>query len=826
MTQADGGGSVSYLDALVPPERDERDLFERLLRLGLRDDHHRVDLGPLDEATLNIVVRSLHHSGRNLLLVFPRGRHDLAVLLGIYLQLRRRGARLNAIFGPDSFDGPIVVVGLNTNLTDRLRRIKIGGTSLSDGLAARRVRSDGSVVDLAGHLSRALDWPEGLLYLNTSLGWPRLRGVKPGVVVIDRATFSNPLTMERALEWAAAQQSRRVIVIGEHADLIEPQMSDERIWLRWVWTPGLRTDVVAEVGSRRCCGPLSTNPLLVAPPQRLGSVVYRAPAIARLRRRIMATVRSAKRPGRPFPRPLVDLVRLVRTLDSLWGTVENANYWAAAEPRGATIAALVRSVQATRSDQLGGFWETFAETQWPELRLQALEFAELISAFNPRLDVLAALLDWAAQERPGRRIVIRTHARWAAGALLADLVAAYPRFEPLIGDGDDATEAVAALAYSDRLPWAQAPCLEVHLGVPAPWHRTALLSAEATEHLVVVDEDEVAWLSTIVDALDDDATSAVNACADVLGLDLPQVVHIQTAEIVFGPVAIDSRGEDEPEPLEPMPRVDLGRLFASFTAVQDLQDDATAGDQATEACTSGRLVLARPVTLSPGDSVYWLPLDGRAEVLVGERYSTVAVADLTPGTRLLLPRGESREQLYERLLLAARQDVDLQAVSLLLRRFRIAVRELHDRYDSWDGVARELSKWGSDVSSGQTCRSWTTGDVIAPADIQDIQRVGRLAWNDSLLLDGTWRRIGRGAEELRRLHQRLGNIVSRAISEAVSGRPGPNLARLSQECGGIDATEILEEFDIRLVQRVGQSASIPTGQLRRLIVAASANRPA
>lgn len=823
--QMGGGGSMPYLDTLVPPVRDERDLIERLLKLGLRDDGHRVDLGPLDVATLNLVVRLLHRSDRNLLLEFPRGGHDFAVLLGIYLQLRRRGARMNGDCGPDGFDGPVVVVGLNTNLTERLRRIKIGGTSLSDALAARRARSDGTVVDLTGHLSRALDWPEGLLYLNTSLGWPRLRGVRPGVVVIDRGTFKDPETMDRALAWAAAQQSSRVVVIGQHADQVNPQMNDDQTWLRWVWTPGLRFNVLEEVGSRRCCGPLSSNPLLVVPPGPIGTALYRAPAISRLRRRILATISSARRTGRAFPRPLVDLVRLIRMLESLWGAVVTANSWAVVEPRGATIAALVRSVRESRSDQLGGAWGSFAETQWPELRLQALQLAELMDAYNPRLDLLAALLDWAALERPGQRVVVRTHARWAAGALLADLVASYPRFEPMIGDGDPETAAVTAFAYSDRLPWAQTPCLELHLGVPAPWRRAALLSAEASEHVVVLDEDEVPWLSIVLGALDDDATYAITRASECLGIDLPQVTHIAKPEKVFGSLAIDSRGEVGAETSEPLPRIDLGRLFAAFAAVDDPGGAGDAAVEVPDAPTSGRLVLARQLSLEPGNALYWLPSDARAEVLAGARYCTVAVADLTAGMQLLLPRGESREQLYERLLLAARQDVDLQAVMLLLRRFRLAVRELHDRYGSWDGVARRLRQWGSEVTNGQTCRLWATGESIAPADLQDIQRVGRLAWDDSLLLDGTWQRIGRGAEELRRLHQRLGTLVSRAISEATTGRPGPNLARLSEECG-IDAAEILEEFEVRRIRHVRPSATVPAGQLRRVLPATSANRPA
>ena len=80
-----------YLDDLVPIDPDPSELFERLRRLRLTDDGRTVDLGPLDEATLNL-VRRVVTANRDLSLEVPRGRQDLALLLGVYLQLVRRGS--------------------------------------------------------------------------------------------------------------------------------------------------------------------------------------------------------------------------------------------------------------------------------------------------------------------------------------------------------------------------------------------------------------------------------------------------------------------------------------------------------------------------------------------------------------------------------------------------------------------------------------------------------------------------------------------------------------------------------------------------------------
>jgi hypothetical protein len=121
------------------------------------------------------------------------------------------------------------------------------------------------------------------------------------------------------------------------------------------------------------------------------------------------------------------------------------------------------------------------------------------------------------------------------------------------------------------------------------------------------------------------------------------------------------------------------------------------------------------------------------------------------------------------------------------------------------------------VKTGKTCRNWATGAVIAPDDIMDIRRVAWLTDDSSLILNRTWERLGAVAQELRRLHRGLGRILSGAIGEVAAGRTGDNTRQLSDLCGGIDPTEILEEFEVRRIRSIGPTAVVPSGQLRRII---------
>jgi hypothetical protein len=274
-------------------------------------------------------------------------------------------------------------------------------------------------------------------------------------------------------------------------------------------------------------------------------------------------------------------------------------------------------------------------------------------------------------------------------------------------------------------------------------------------------------------------------------------------------VQIDNRGDADKQLGTPVPIYDILELFTS--------QQSNATEVSTSRSHAVSTVSGRPFTLEPGGDLYWLPSDTRAEALVGTRYGSVQVKDLKVGMLLLIPRSGSRDELYARLLHATHQDADVLALMTLLQRFRTSVWTLYSKYGTWEDVARQLRHKGSSVKSGQTCRRWATGEAIAPDEIMDIRRVAWLTDNDRLSLNRAWERLDIIAEHLREVHRGLGRIASGAIREAASGRSGENIRHLSQLCGGIDPTEILEEFEIRQIRSIGPESAVPSNQLRRPI---------
>jgi hypothetical protein len=808
---------MAYSDALVPLVRDPNSLVERLRTLTVQDAGQRVDPGPLDEATFNLAERVLSTSERRLWLELPRGRHDIAVMLGVYLQLLRLGERMRGCLGGMGFEGPIVVIGLNTNLTERLRRIRISGQSLSDALCAQRIRTDGQVTDLHGSLSPAKAWHDGLLYLNTSLGWPTLPGVQAGAVIVDRTSFRNPSTLDRALAWAEAHRAERLLVLADLGD-VQPTACSDRSWVHWAWAPPLLCDLVYELGDAHPCGLLSTNALLAFPPAPLGTAIYQAPAIAEARRRCLAAIAAARRVRAELPGSVADTIQLINQLSGVWGRVQTANEWAVADAYGTTIATLVRKVRTARGEDLRGPWTWYAETRWAELRSNALELAELLSEYNPRLDVLLGVLDWAEAHRADHRLTVRTHTRSGALALRQDLLAERPTLAERLSDADPQTADLLLLPHSERLPWASRPSLEIHLGVPSPWRRSVMVSGEAVEHIFVLDEDERTWLEKVRSSLQREWSQILHETDKRLQLHgVPDVVWPE-ARVMYGPVYIDGRGAAETVGAYPAPTIDLPQLFADFaSAVSSVEHVFGPVGGAQIQPTGSSSVLARPLTLEPGNTVYWLPASSRVEVLVGSRYATVEATTVTPGMKLLIPRGETRNELYQRLQQAVHRDADVMSVSILLARFRRAVSSLHEQAGSWDDVARALRTRGSSVTSGQACRLWATGEAIAPDDVEDIRRVGWLTHNQTLISEGMWQRLGALADELRRIHRELGRLLSAAIAEAASGNHGPALTRLSELCGGVELAEILEEFEVRQVRFVGPPVPTNSTQIHRLL---------
>ncbi|WP_157719850.1 DISARM anti-phage system protein DrmE domain-containing protein [Microlunatus sagamiharensis] len=802
----------------MPADTDPDDLLERLRKRRLKDGRLTVELGPLDHALLRLLDVALPEPGSRLWMELPRGRHDVAVMCGVYLQLRRLGEQRQGVFDGLGFRGPVVVIGYNTNLTERLRKIRIGAESLSEAISAGRVRANGTVVDLGGVVSPATSWSNGLLYLNTSLGWPTLRGVKPGVVIIDRSGFASDDTLLRALQWAGAHTAGRVLVLADIGGVPPKVGLPFRVW---PWAPQLVRDVRDELGKEPACGPLSTNPLLNALQARPTAAVYTAPALTAARTRCFAGVRAARRVSRELPRGVDEAVTLLNVCAGLWGTVRSYNECAAAETQAPSLATLGRMIRETHGNDLRGAWSGFAETRWADLRQNALTLLELLEERNPRLDMLEGVLDRVARTHPGVPVVVRTASRAGAHALAMDLTARRPQLTGVLASGSDEA-ALRLLPYSAKLAWTAKPVVEIHLGVPAPRRRTSLFSGEANERVVVCDPDELVWLQRVLDEQTRRWDLDLGATTAALRLDGLPSIEVRPTKVLLGPLPLDERGAgSDVTPLQ-VPVLDLLSLFSEFdkAVAGAAPDEAPSADEATDAAAAGREVLAVPVRLVPGTTMCWLAADSTVDVIVGQAYTTSPATDLRAGMSVVLPRGDTGVGLFDRLLAASRQDVDVRAVETMLSRFRRAVLQLHDISGTWDGVVTRMQSMGSSVTSGATCRAWSRGDSIAPDDPEDIRRVGLLTHSIELTGQEQWQRLGRMAEQLRGMRRDLGRLAARATSEAASGASGAALEALSKAYGGIDVSEVVEEFDSHKVAAVGPASLVHAARLRRVLPSA------
>jgi hypothetical protein len=113
----------------------------------------------------------------------------------------------------------------------------------------------------------------------------------------------------------------------------------------------------------------------------------------------------------------------------------------------------------------------------------------------------------------------------------------------------------------------------------------------------------------------------------------------------------------------------------------------------------------------------------------------------------------------------------------------------------------------------QTFRNWAEGTTIAPEDTQDIVRIGKVAVDQVIVQQA--RRLEAMARQVRGLHIRLGHLLSAAMTEAMAGG-GANLDALGKLLGDVNAVELLDEFEIRIVRDVGEPEEVRWSQVGRV----------
>lgn len=785
-----------WLDELLPAKpAHEPAWFMDQLRFGGKP----VPFGPLDELSLVVIGRAVA-ARKPLLFEIPRGDHQFALTCSLFLQVARLEERaLHPGQGVD-FRGPILVIALDTLVQQRLGQVSIKGVSFNQGeLEPARIRFDGRMMDGRGNILQTRGETRRVLYLNTRVGWPRPRiDGDIGVAVIDRTTFSSLDILEKALDWAADLRAVSTIVMTDAAD------SDCRDVFRrrypngqhWSWGPSRIEHVRDDSGTDPTAHLLSIN--AIGSVAREGIAVVRCvdPSVDAKFRSVwhLLTRAAARHPGPP-PAPILAARKLANGLARLPASVAEHDKWAALDARALTLGGLHSRVASASRTQFPPEWAVTRETLWPQLRGDLMEIFATISQDNPKLVALADTLGWLRTSFPARRVIIRVPSQAIGHAMQQDLAL----FDQQVShDGAPVQWAVE----SERLPWANGPVVELYPGAIAPWQLSRWASAESSLRLHLTYDHELARLHSLLATYMDDAVGA--SVAGLCALGIASDRHLAQTTVTLPEKRRLHFGEAGSDVAE------VSLTLNSSLLWDDLE--AGLGPDLRDAASPDLTVELVPLVLEPGTDCWWVRRDASIEVIAGAALRLKTIATLSPGDRLLVPRGEGREALFSRLVKASRTSEDMSALEVFLSRWRKGCHSLYLQQETWEDCERVMRQQGSQVGA-QAIRSWENGTVIGPDDPLDIRRVGQLI--QDAFLRAEWKRVGAVMAEVRGFHVRLGHLISGAYSELTSGR-GPNLTRIC-EILHIDAVEFLEEFEVRVFRKAGNPASRPASFIGRLL---------
>ncbi len=788
---------ASWVDTLVPVLKNNNPALEAFQRLALTNRGSPVDVGPLDVATL-AVIQLYVVSSRNLVLQFPRGRNELAILTGLFVQLMRLTSRHGATHVAD-LRGPVVVIGLDTMVQERLASLRMANVSLAEGLNPCRVRYDGQIVDALGRLQLASQARGGLLYLNTRVGWPKLRGSETaGVVIIDRTSFGNGEILDRALAWAEDHRARSIIILSDlgDRDTEDVAAASKRAFRVWPWAHYLIEDIEYVAGRGPLGSSLSTNPLLWQQWELPQVALCQASAVDERLQTCIGLISKAAKIDAPMPRPVVAARKLVNGLAHSLSTTSEYNQWAALDYRTTSFASLRNLVEGGGTDAFTGPWHAASETIWVALRYEVLKLYDLVSDENPKLYGLAYVIERLRQDQAGVPVIIRVPSEAAGRAMQSDLL-------DLKIECDSQSGPVQWAPISIRKPWCSTAVVELLPGAVPPWWEPLLWSGEATIRLHLTYPYEARILAAAVRNGLDRQVKAVGSAFEDLRIAPPaapttkQPTHAYALDIDRRPDSGNRREELD--------------LNVNATLLFDELEVGEGSELPREQGAAVGTVLARPIGLEPGGEMWWIRDGDSIEVLMNRKHLYMPISEIRPGTTVIVPRGEGRGALFTSLVKVAHGTGDVAAFEVFLSRWRNACRTLKDTTGSWVRAAAVIRAKGSKVT-GQSIRTWALGITIGPEDGQDILRVGLSVGDDFLTKE--WQRVNEMMREVRRLHVKLGFLLSAALQEARQGH-GPSLDRLSVLLK-VDVTELLEEFEIRTIRTVGAPQIVRASVLGRV----------
>jgi len=111
---------------------------------------------------------------------------------------------------------------------------------------------------------------------------------------------------------------------------------------------------------------------------------------------------------------------------------------------------------------------------------------------------------------------------------------------------------------------------------------------------------------------------------------------------------------------------------------------------------------------------------------------------------------------------------------------------------------RKLQARGCQRETPQTVRSWVTGQVRGPLDLEDIRRIGEVFEDEALIQE--WKEIGKALRRIWGLHIALARKLNRVIVQAGLRGQRPDAA---EECIDQELNLYLDDFrDSVTVHRV------------------------
>jgi hypothetical protein len=772
----------TLVDTLVPASSDES--LTRFAEIAIVDGGVRVRVTALDQLLASLTRRMLADGGEQTSIVLlPRGRQEVALLLGISSQILCRRP-------PAHLLGPVTVIASDVDLIGRLQALGVDGyrrIGLHEGnpLNAYRVRTDGTLHPAHGH--ELGDPDRSLLYLNTRIRWPDL-DARRGLAVVDGTSITSPDSRLAAMKWAD-KHAEAIVVIGDLGDrqLVEcvEQQRIAPLVLPMTWDD--LSQLADELGTRDPAPSTLSTALLLrrrAPEVQLDLV--EDPDIEEALLDGFEVL--ARTPVGPLPYAVSGPAALIRAGSRLLAHPEDYRTAAALDPANTVQSprVLLRSLDRPFNPPPG--WHTWRTAHWGRLVTSARSLWSVLEQRQPKLDRLWMLLERMGRDEEDTPIVIRCPSRAGATALYATLT--HPRrTEAQVLTWEAICHRVVLARFADRLPWS-GNTTEILSGSPPPGSFSLMVGGEATTIHVLVYRPEARGLVRLAEQWASQTQEWREEAARRLGYD----VGGRTECPVPAPASPGGRPMIDPERFA-IPSLSLGEILDRAMEGIDEREVETA---------SGRLIsVGAQRTLTPvrlyGGSTWWAPNPEQLVLmLTAGGQQNIAVKDLRRGDEIIVPTGDGNESVHARTIGACHRTADVAALDALLGQFREAARRVRSSART-QREAEELVRSRGAVAAGELMH-WASGQTIAPHRPTDVAAVFEAAGIPCPDL----RVLYEIANTLRDLHRTVGRLVSALRSR----RDERAMAELRRMLGDV-AEELVEEFAVHRVEAVAEAINAP-----------------